>query len=134
MKFGAAAVRLLFRRSALASDCTGLEQCGGFGPQCSSVSWWDPASWWDGPSYTTFPRPEAPENVNPRFGYAIPTHESPSRARYAYLSNSSPIVTYKTFRQKRERVLARRAKTVKHRDRKIAEPDLPFRRARSQVA
>ena len=34
MLFGAAAVRLLFRRSALASDCTGLEQCGGFGPQC----------------------------------------------------------------------------------------------------
>ena len=34
MLFGAAAVRLLFRRSAVASDRTARELCGGFGPHC----------------------------------------------------------------------------------------------------
>ena len=37
MLFGAAAVRLLFRRSALASDRTALEQCGGLELHCASA-------------------------------------------------------------------------------------------------
>ena len=37
MKFGAAAVRLLFRRSALASDRTALEQCGGLELHCGTA-------------------------------------------------------------------------------------------------